>query len=48
MKILIDEMDDGWDEKLKELGFDAFSVKKLRMAGYKLKTDYSVINYLGY
>ena len=45
MKILIDEMDDGWDEKLKELGFDAFSVKKLRMAGYKLKTDYSVINY---
>ena len=27
MKILIDEMDDGWDEKLKELGFDAYSVK---------------------
>ena len=45
MKILIDEMDDGWDEKLKELGFDALSVKKLRMSGYKLKTDYSVINY---
>ncbi|WP_067960205.1 DUF5615 family PIN-like protein [Nitrosopumilus sp. Nsub] len=45
MKILIDEMDDGWDEKLKELGFDAYSVKKLRTAGYKLKTDYSVINY---
>ena len=22
MKILIDEMDDGWDEKLKDLGFD--------------------------
>ena len=30
MKILIDEMDDGWDDKLKELGFDAYSVKKLR------------------
>ena len=45
MKILIDEMDDGWDEKLKELGFDAYSVKKLRLEGYKVRTDYSVINY---
>ncbi len=45
MKILIDEMDDGWDEKLKDLGFDAYSVKKLRSEGYKLRTDYSVINY---
>ena len=45
MKILVDEMDDGWDEKLKELGYDAFSVKKLRLEGYKLRTDYSVINY---
>ena len=45
MKVLIDEMDDGWDEKLKELGFDAYSVKKLRINGYKLRTDYSVINY---
>ena len=45
MKILIDEMDDGWDEKLKELGFDAYSVKKLRSEGYKLRTDYSVISY---
>lgn len=45
MKVLVDEMDDGWDEKLKELGFDAYSVKKLRMNGHKLRTDYSVINY---
>ncbi|MCH9041886.1 MAG: DUF5615 family PIN-like protein [Nitrosopumilus sp.] len=45
MKILIDEMDDGWDEKLKELGFDAYSVKKMRMDGHKLRTDFSVINY---
>ena len=37
-KILIDEMDDGMDEKLRELGYDAFSVKKLH-------TDYSIINY---
>jgi len=30
LKILVDEMDDGMDEKLKEIGFDAYSVKKLR------------------
>ena len=45
VKILIDEMDDGWDEKLNDLGYDASSVKKLRMDGHKLRTDYSVINY---
>ena len=44
-KILIDEMDDGMDEKLRDLGFDAFSVKKLRAEGKKLHTDYSVISY---
>ena len=32
------------DEKLSELGFDAFSVKKLRVDGKKLHTDYSIIN----
>ena len=45
LKILIDEMDDGMDEKLKEIGFDAYSVKKLRADGLKLHADYSVINY---
>jgi len=45
LKILIDEMDDGWDEKLRQLGFAAYSVKKLRAEGKKLRTDYSVINY---
>ncbi len=45
MKVLIDEMDDGWDEKLRSLGYDAYSVKKLRLEGKKLRTDYSVINY---
>ena len=44
-KILIDEMDDGMDEKLNEIGFDAYSVKKLRVEGKNLHTDYSVINY---
>lgn len=45
MKVLVDEMDDGWDERLKQLGYDAYSVKKLRAEGKKLRTDYSVINF---
>ncbi len=45
MKILVDDMDDGMDEKLNTLGFDAYSVKKLLMQGKKLRTDYSIINY---
>ncbi len=45
VKILVDEMDDGWDERLQKLGYDAYSVKKLRAEGKKLRTDYSVINY---
>jgi len=45
LKILVDEMDDGMDEKLRDMGYDAYSVKKLRTEGLKLHTDYSVINY---
>ena len=45
MKILIDEMDDGMDDRLIQLGYDAYSVKKLRVEGKNLHTDYSVINY---
>lgn len=45
LKILIDEMDDGMDERLQNIGYDAYSVKKLRIEGLKLHTDYSVINY---
>ncbi|MDX1373211.1 MAG: hypothetical protein R3321_12110 [Nitrososphaeraceae archaeon] len=45
LKILIDEMDDGMDDKLNLLGFEAYSVKKLLTKGVKLKTDYSIINY---
>jgi predicted nuclease of predicted toxin-antitoxin system len=45
MKILVDEMDDGWDEKLRGLGYEAYSVKKLQNEGKKLRTDYSIINY---
>jgi len=45
-KILIDEMDDGMDDKLNSLGYEAFSVKKLITEGNKLRTDYSIINYI--
>ena len=45
LKILVDEMDDGMDENLEKMGFEAYSVKKLRAEGLKLHTDFSVINY---
>ena len=44
-KILIDEMDDGMDDRLNAMGYEAFSVKKLLTEGMKLQTDYSIINY---
>ena len=45
MKILVDENLDGMDERLKDLGYDAYSVRKLQMDGKKLASDYSIINY---
>ena len=45
LRILVDEMDDGMDEKLEKIGFDAYSVKKLRAEGLNLHTDFSVISY---
>ena len=45
LKILVDEMDDGMDEKLTKVGFEAYSVKKLRAEGLNLHTDFSVISY---
>jgi rRNA-processing protein FCF1 len=45
MKVLVDEMYDGIDTKLKEFGYQAFSVKKLIAEGNKLTSDYSVIKY---
>jgi len=44
-KILVDEMDDGMDDKLNSLGYEAYSVKKLLTDGKKLHTDYSIINF---
>ena len=45
MKVLVDEMYDGIDSKLKEFGYEAYSVKKLIIEGKKLSSDYSVIKY---
>jgi rRNA-processing protein FCF1 len=45
MKVLVDEMYDGIDVKLKEFGYQALSVKKLISEGNKLTSDYSVIKY---
>lgn len=45
MKVLVDEMYDGIDIKLKEFGYEAYSVKKLIAEGKKLTSDYSVIRY---
>ncbi len=45
MKILVDENLDGMDERLKKLGYDAQSVRKLQLEGKKLGSDYSIINY---
>ena len=33
------------DDKLRGMGYDAYSVKKLRAEGLNLHTDYSIINY---
>ena len=44
-KILVDENLDGMDDRLKEIGYDAFSVRKLQIEGKKLGSDYSIINY---
>lgn len=45
MKILVDENLDGMDIRLKEKGYDAYSVRKLQLEGKKLGSDYSIINY---
>jgi len=37
MKILVDENLDGMDERLKEQGFDAYSVRKLQTMGKKTR-----------
>jgi len=43
--ILFDEMYDGKEIELEKLGYDAYSVKKIRLTGEPLKYDYSVLKY---
>jgi len=44
-KLLVDEMYDGLDEELKNHGYEAYSVKKLKVEGKKMETDFSVISH---
>ena len=44
-KILVDETSDGWDLELQKLGYDAYSVKKLKEKESKLGHDFNVISY---
>ena len=44
MKILVDEMLDGWDLKLQHMGYDAHSVKKIKDE-HGLNDDNSMIGY---
>ncbi len=44
-KILVDEMKDGMDEKLIQLGLEAYSVRKLRIEGKLKGPDFNVITY---
>ena len=44
-KILVDEMKDGMDEKLIQLGLEAYSVRKLRTEGKLKGPDFNVITY---
>ena len=45
LRILVDEMLDGTDDKLRKLGFEAYSVKKLRRKGVKMESDFSILKY---
>ncbi len=42
MKILLDEMSDGWHDRLRYRGHDVYSVKRLRSEGHDLQDDPSV------
>lgn len=46
VKVVMDEMYDGWDCILTALGYDAHSIKKIKHGGEdRLEDDYSVITY---
>jgi len=45
LRILVDEMLDGTDDALRNMGYEVYSVKKLREGGQKLQSDYSILKY---
>jgi len=45
MEILCDEMYDGLDDKLNEMGYKAYSVKKLKEEEKRMGHDFNVINH---
>jgi hypothetical protein len=45
MKKTLDEMYDGYDIDLQKQGYEAYSIRKLRTEGKRLRSDYSVIKY---
>ena len=46
LKILVDETSDGLDIKLQNAGYDAESVKKLRLKDEKFGNDYNIMKYV--
>ena len=45
MKILLDEMSDGWYDRLRHRGYMVYTVKKLREDGHGLEDDVLVADY---
>ena len=45
MKILLDQMSDGWYDRLLYMGHDVYSVTNLRSQGHSLQKDPSVAGY---
>ena len=45
MKILLDQMSDGWYDRLRHLGHDVNSVTRLRSQGHSLQDDPAVGDY---
>ena len=45
MKILLDQMSDGWYDRLQHLGHDTYSVTKLREQGIDIQGDPAVGEY---
>lgn len=46
LQVLFDEMYDGKDIELQKQGYDAYSVKKIRLTGEPLRYDHSVLKYV--